>query len=263
MTSYPYQGSDEQEYLRLLSLQKAYDGETIRQLEALGVARGWSCLEVGAGAGSIAAWMMNRVGENGRCVATDINIDFLQALNDIRLEIWRHDIASDSLPEDTFDLIHARFLLDVLPNRDIGIARMLDALKPGGWIMLEEFDALTSVGYSTCETDDISAFAKVQVALDQLWKQQGFDGEYGRKVAGEFHRLGLTEIGSVGHCFLRQGATNGVEPWRLSVERLRSAFVENGYLTTEIIDAHQSLLMNPSFFYFAPMRVIAWARKPL
>src|SRR6516225_10598200 len=33
---------------------------------------GWRCLEVGAGRGSMAAWLADRVGPKGRVVATDV-----------------------------------------------------------------------------------------------------------------------------------------------------------------------------------------------
>lgn len=262
MSNYPYQGANEQEYRRLLSMQAAYDAETFRHLDARGVTAGWSCLEVGAGAGSAALWLLGRAGENGRCVATDIDTSFLRLLDAPRLEIWEHDVSRDTLPIGAFDIVHARFVLDVVPNGTDALKRMVDAVRPGGWIMLEEFDSVTSVGYSLSAALDVSAFARIQKALDSLWKEQGFDGEFGRKVAFHLHQFGMSGIESVGHVFMRQGATSGVEPWRLSVERLRSQFVERGLASNQLIDEHQALLMNPEFFYFSPLRVITWARKP-
>ncbi|MCA1644631.1 MAG: hypothetical protein LC797_03885 [Chloroflexi bacterium] len=49
------------------------DPWTIGQLEAIGVATGWACLEAGAGGGSITAWPCNRVAKRGRVLATDID----------------------------------------------------------------------------------------------------------------------------------------------------------------------------------------------
>src|ERR1700689_4603580 len=43
---------------RFDALSVLYDGDTIRHLENRRVSEGWSCLEVGGGGGSIAAWLV-------------------------------------------------------------------------------------------------------------------------------------------------------------------------------------------------------------
>jgi hypothetical protein len=48
--------------IRFAALAAIYDPQTIRHLETLGVACGWRCLEVGAGSGTIAKWLADRVG---------------------------------------------------------------------------------------------------------------------------------------------------------------------------------------------------------
>jgi hypothetical protein len=45
---------DEMELNRLRLLERIFDPSTTRHLEIIGVADGWRCLEVGAGAGSMA-----------------------------------------------------------------------------------------------------------------------------------------------------------------------------------------------------------------
>jgi protein-L-isoaspartate O-methyltransferase len=66
----------ERERLRLLG--QLMNPMTTGRLHRLGVARGWRCLEVGAGDGSVAGWLARRVGPTGRVVATDIKL-LLQA----------------------------------------------------------------------------------------------------------------------------------------------------------------------------------------
>src|SRR5829696_421420 len=55
---------DRDEWLSLL--EELVDPPTIRRLETVEVGPGWQALEVGAGRGSIAAWLAERVGEGGR-----------------------------------------------------------------------------------------------------------------------------------------------------------------------------------------------------
>src|SRR5262249_7966590 len=63
--------SDMPEGDRFSALEKLFDAGTIQLVHERGVAEGWHCLEVGAGRGSIAAWLSERVGPTGRVIATD------------------------------------------------------------------------------------------------------------------------------------------------------------------------------------------------
>ena len=42
---------------------------------------GWRCLEIGAGRGSMATWLAERVGPAGQVVATDIDTRYLERLD--------------------------------------------------------------------------------------------------------------------------------------------------------------------------------------
>jgi ubiquinone/menaquinone biosynthesis C-methylase UbiE len=55
-----------------LDLLDEVSGAWVRRvLTQCGVAAGWHCLDVGAGAGHLARWMASEVGPEGRVVATD------------------------------------------------------------------------------------------------------------------------------------------------------------------------------------------------
>jgi hypothetical protein len=101
---------------RLAQLEAIWDPWTIRNFEKLQVKEGWCCLEVAGGGGSLAEWLCHRTGNSGRVVATDLQTHFLEALNASNLEVWRHDILSDPLPKQRFDLVHARAVLTFLPQ---------------------------------------------------------------------------------------------------------------------------------------------------
>src|SRR5215469_1648889 len=120
---------------RFAALSDLFDSVTIHHLQKCGVKCGWHCLEVGAGGGSIARWLADRVGRTGRVLATDIDIRFLEPLKSPNLEVLRHNIALDSLPQGVFDLVHARLVLLHLPQRENALEHMISGLKPGGWIV--------------------------------------------------------------------------------------------------------------------------------
>jgi ubiquinone/menaquinone biosynthesis C-methylase UbiE len=129
-STYVFDNAGAQAGARFSALGALFDPGTTRHLTALGVAEGWHCLEVGAGAGSIADWLCDRVGA-ADVVATDIDPRFLDAAGRPNLEVRRHDIASDPLSEAAFDLVHARLVLVHLPERENALLRIVRALKPG------------------------------------------------------------------------------------------------------------------------------------
>lgn len=77
---------------RLRALEQCFDATTARRLEVTGVGPGWRCLEVGAGAGSIARWLCQRVGPTAQVVAVDIDTRFLEELDDLNIEVRRQDV---------------------------------------------------------------------------------------------------------------------------------------------------------------------------
>src|SRR5262245_4755662 len=95
---------------RLVLQEQVAAPATQRRIAALGSMCGWHCLEVGAGAGSIAQWLCSHVGRDGRVLAIDRDIRFLSDLKEPSLQVREADVVSDDLPESACDLIHTRFV---------------------------------------------------------------------------------------------------------------------------------------------------------
>jgi ubiquinone/menaquinone biosynthesis C-methylase UbiE len=130
----------EEERLRLV--EASGDAITLRHLDAIGVVPGWRCLEVGAGRGSVARMLAERVGPNGRVVATDINPRFLSHLEASNVEVRQHNILTDPL-DGPHDLVHSRYLLEHLSEPEKALRQMVRALRrPGGVLLAEASDAL-------------------------------------------------------------------------------------------------------------------------
>jgi ubiquinone/menaquinone biosynthesis C-methylase UbiE len=143
---------------RMDVLARLYDESTQRALERVGVGAGWHCLEVGGGGGSVARWLAARVGAKGRVLCTDINTRIIEGHRGNtpeNLEVQSHDIANDPLPDAAFDLVHARLVLIHVPQRERALERMVAALKPGGWLVIEDFDSASiqpDAGINRAET---------------------------------------------------------------------------------------------------------------
>lgn len=114
---------------RLAAIQRNVDTFTTGLLDGLGIEPSWNCLELGAGAGSIAYWLAGRC-PDGRVVGVDLDTRHLDAGRAANLEIQEADITREDYAPGSFDLIHARYLFCHLPERDEMIARATRWLSP-------------------------------------------------------------------------------------------------------------------------------------
>ncbi len=225
MSTYIFDNAAPQTHQRFDSLELLYDAASVRHLEATGVGAGWNCLEVGAGSGSIARWLAQQVGPTGHVLVTDINPRFLDALAALKLstvEIQQHDIGTDMLPAETFDLIHARLVLIHVPTRLEALTRMVAALKPGGWIVIEDFDSLLiDRSYPIQDSAHAALYQKMLTALLQLRVARGAEFDWGRRLYGRLVERGLVDVGMEGHHTIHNGNSPGSRQLRTNTHRSR------------------------------------------
>jgi SAM-dependent methyltransferase len=245
---------------RFAALSAIFDTGTRRHLLDRGLAPGWHCLEVGGGGGSIARWLSERVGDAGRVLVTDIDIRFLEPLSIPRLEVLRHDITRDPLPEGAFDLVHTRMVLIHLPERDDVLRRLVAALKPGGWLVCEEFDGGSSPPDPAVSPGEV--VLKTHEAMRRLNDKRGVDGRYGRLLFGRFRALGLAGVGADAHMSMVQPESQIATLLRASYERRRDAMIDGGYITDEEFDRDLARMEADDFMMPSPIMWTAWGRRP-
>jgi SAM-dependent methyltransferase len=243
---------------RFLELSRLYDANTIRHIEEVGIDEGWSCLEVGVGGGSIARWLCKRVGATGRVVATDIDPTFLQALSFPTLEVHRHDIRVEPLPAHEFDLVHVRMVLMHLSERDAALERLVTALKPGGWIVIEEFDDLTLLPEPASYPGEISL--KVRRALQHALAARGVDLRYGRLLLSRLHTLGLLNTGSEASASIWRAGSPGIRLLKLTCEELRESIIDSGLMSPSEFDDDMKAIDRCDFSLPSPMLWTAWGQ---
>jgi SAM-dependent methyltransferase len=198
-SDYAYDHGWTQERLRLAGLEAALDPGTREHVLRLGAGPGWHCLEVGAGGGSIATWLVEQVSPQGVVVATDLETDFLdaEASRCEGMQVLRHDICTEDLPTG-FDLVHARWLVEWLPDKRAALQRMAGALRPGGVLLVEEPDFVTMFGAA-----EPPALRRVTIAaMRHLESTCPVNVEYGRQLLDDLSALGLDNVAAEGRCRL-------------------------------------------------------------
>lgn len=245
---------------RLRILPEIFDRETARHLAARGVGAGWRCLEIGGGGGSVGQWLAERVGRDGSVLITDIDPRHLPASPSPNVEIRCHDIQTDPLPKRNFDLIHARLVLVHLPERERVLARIFSWLKPGGWLVLEEFQALSVE--QTVEPADLSSIANAVRAMRQVSIAAGVDPCFGRSITHRMRHHGLVDVEREGRSLAWRGGSAGAMLLRLNCEQIRVAAVATGLCSERDIESFLERLATPNFEIISPIMWSAWGRRP-
>ena len=250
------EGAEELERARLALLEDFCDPHTARQLDAIGVAEGWRCLDVGAGAGSATRLLAERVGATGSVLAVDLDTRLLGPLESERVQVRRHDLLGEPLPQAGFDLVHARNLLMHLPGRLDALRRLLAAVRPGGWLALCEpdFNAMSVSPPSAEWRRAWTLFCDAAVA-------GGWDPGYGSRLMSDLQALDLVEVeANVVIPYTRGGSV----PARLfagSLGRLAERMLALGASEDDLTTARR-LLHDPDVSYRGVTLTIAWARRP-
>lgn len=261
-TTYAFENARALQPERLRLLAALLDDGTFRLLERLGVQPGWRCLEVGAGGGSVAAWLCDRTAPAGSVLATDLDTTVLRELKRPNLEVRVHDVLRDELPEREFDLVHARLLLAWLADPEGGLRRMLAALRPGGCLLVEEMDFHSIAPDAGLDPVTRALFRRVIDAHHSvLAEQHAFDPFCGRGLDRALSTAGLARVESEGRLSIWRGGQPGGTVWRLTLIQLREQLIEHGRVTATEVDAIIDLCDDPGLAFMSQATIAAWGYR--
>jgi SAM-dependent methyltransferase len=257
---YAYEHGWAEERVRLRGLELALDPGTRDHFMRLGAGPGKRCLEVGAGGGSIALWLADLVGTDGRVVATDLETDFLEAeaAGRPQLEVLHHDITKEDLPGG-FDFVHARYVVEWLPEKRVALQRMFAALRPGGILLDEEPDFATM--YAQAEPPALRRV--VEASMRYLETTCPVNVQYGHRLLDELAAVGATGVDAVGRSAVVRGASPPAGHFlRYTIEKLRAGTIAAGGVTDAEYDEAIAALQDPGVTVVMPMTIAAWGRRP-
>jgi SAM-dependent methyltransferase len=255
---YVFDNADSIAGQRLQLLAEIFDPVSHACFERIGVAPGWSCWEVGAGYGTIAQWLQERVAPEGHVLATDLDPRFLARLTQHNLRVMRHDIVGGPLPNQSFDVIHARLLLCHLPTREHVLDRMIAALKPGGWLVIEDFDGLSLLPDPTLNPAEKSL--RSSAAVRELLRSAGAELNFGRRVAGILRARGMSNVYAEGRTFMSD-EERFARFQRLTIEQVRDELLARGLVSREELERDLATL-EQGYMALLPTMWSVVARRP-
>jgi SAM-dependent methyltransferase len=180
--------------LQRLQLQSRVWEPTGRQLlSKLDGGSGGRALDVGCGALGWLRILSEWVGASGQVVGTDIDESLLAAARSFletdgisNVELVVDDVFDSKLEPQSFDLVHARYLIAPLGRGPEQVASHQRLVKPGGSVVLEEWD----LGSWHFNPPALAAERLIRL-LSEIFDRLG--GEAGRGLPELLREIGVEE----------------------------------------------------------------------
>lgn len=262
MSHYLFDSAAVQTAGRFTALESCYDPASRAQLALTGVSTGWKCLEVGGGSASLGDWLGERVGPEGEVTVTELEPRWAAARHrPDHMRLLRHDITRDPLPGGDYDLVHARLVLLHLPQRFAVLQRLVTALRPGGWLVLEEFDCGWTPVLAAPDEASAVLFDRVHAALMGLLEKAGADPLWGRRMLGAMATAGLRDLAATTYAEAWPGGSTGISLHRHNTDQVADRLTAAGVPEAEL-EEFRALLRHPKFVVNSYPLISARGRRP-
>lgn len=261
-------GSGERERARLLEhcdVRRASAGALVDQV---GIGPGARAVDVGCGPLGVLDVLAERVGSGGLVVGLERDARMLdmatRSLHERDLQgvrLVRGEAEATGLSGGYFDLAHERSVVLHTPRPERVVAEMARVVRPGGFVAVQEIDAVSVA----CQPPH-PAWDRLRDALFATWDELGIDVHIGRRLPDLLRTAGLVDVGIDAHIGVwRSGDMNHRQLLHF-VGLVRDRIVASGALTEAELDASAADLSahldHPDTFTLDAVLTQAWARKP-
>ncbi len=181
---------------RLKILARATWPATQQFLKRAGLREGMRCLDVGCGSGEISFRLLSMVGTSGDIVGLDADPDLVKIAQqvarqrEVKIDFRLFNIEDDDRLEPAiYDFIVVRLLLSHLNHPEIALAKLVEALRPGGILTAEDVDFGGHFSYPSCP-----AFERYVRWYEIAARAKGGDPCIGPRLLGMLREVGLREV---------------------------------------------------------------------
>jgi len=252
---------------RLRVLARVTYPTTAALLDRLGVEPGMTCLDAGCGGGDVTVELARRVAPEGRAVGVDIDEATLDvgrqeaaAAGVDNVELRVADIRTERCGSG-FDLVYARFLLSHLGDPDATVTTLVEHLRPGGMLAVEDIDFDGSLTWPAS-----AAFDRYSELYCAVVRARGGDPDIGKRLPVLLAETGLEEVGM--HVVQPIGTAGEVKLLNpITMENISDTVLRDGLASRAeieaIVDELYRLAADPGTVTGLPRVVQAWGRRPL
>lgn len=225
---------------------------------------GARCVDLGCGGGHVTMELARRSGGSGSAVGIDLDAELLDLARE-RAEAEGLDSVEfrvgsvEEFSGRDFDVAFSRFLFMHLADPARVAALMVEALRPGGIIVVEDAD------FSGCFSYPPSAAHATWVGwYQEAVRRNGGDPNLGPRLPSILRSVGVTPLGvRIAQAAYLDGPEKQLQP--MSMARQKAAVVAAGIATSEEYDgAHTHMLSfaaDPTTLLAGPRVVQTWGRR--
>lgn len=216
---------------------------------------------MGAGGTTVVAHLSERVGPAGHVLATDINLSWATGAAGPNVEVMEHDVTAAPPPGAPFDLVHARLVLVHVPARDVALANMVAALRPGGVLLVEDADPALQPRSCLEETGPEEVLAnRLRRGFRALLAERGVDLAYGRTLPRRLREAGLVDVAADAAFPVSDPACNHLEA--ATIHLVREQILDHGIATEAEIGQHLAAVAAGRLDLTQPPMISCWGRRP-
>jgi ubiquinone/menaquinone biosynthesis C-methylase UbiE len=192
-------GSDDEEIARLDGQARSIAGATEALLRAAGIGGAMRVLDLGTGLGHVALLVAGLLDTEGSVLGVDQSGRLLEIAERRRVAAGAENVSfvrSDArtfTADEPFDAIVARLLLFHLPDREELLRRQLEALRPGGKMVVIEFD----IGAMRAEPE-VPLVTQVRGWIEAAFRSAGADPRIGARAGQLLRRTGFADVSTFG-----------------------------------------------------------------
>ncbi len=259
-------GSPEVERLRIQSLALGPHAEAL--LDEIGVSAGGSALDLACGPIGLLQPLSTRVGPKGRVMGLDLDqaevsaaTDYVRKLGLANVTVVQGDAFHTGFEANSFDLVHARFLLAPVGHAHDLLPEMIRVTKPGGVVITEEPDSSAWSCYP-----ESPGFVRLKEVIRQCFLLGGGNFDAGRGLFALLRGAGLSQVRTrVGAISLHDGQPfmRSTVQFATSLRRriLENRLMSDSELEQAIADVERAIYL-PETWMVSFLVVQAWGRKP-
>lgn len=260
-------GVNQTELERLQFQHYVWKNVTNNFFQRINIQKSWKCLDVGAGPGFAAMDLRKIVGVEGEVTALEPSEFYLNYFKDEckknkyqNIKFIQSKLENVNLENEYYDLIYLRWVIDFVPEPEKFLLKLLNALKKGGVIAIQDYAyegvALFPKG---------GAFDNIADAVRAYWRAGGGDPYFTVKIPSIFRQnhIELVEYKPVS---MAGDKDSGVIEWahRFFIVHLRK-MAEIKVISQKEADALLEDWLNhrnkPDTIFFSPVIVDVIGRK--
>jgi SAM-dependent methyltransferase len=177
-------------------------------------------------------------------------------------EILRHDVGVEQPPAHDLDLVHARLLLTHVPQRNAALDSMVRALRPGGWLVIEDADPALQPLTCPDESGPEQRLAnRLRQGFRALMADRGADLAFGRTLPRLMRDAGLHPVEADAFFPIASPACTALE--LATVQQIRDRLLAGGLATEAELERHLANVGSGRLDLATAPLISAWGRKPL